>query len=262
MILPRVLNQTHSASLITRPSWSRPGALRSFYSNILHGLRPPRPDLTAYCTMASRRSARLTAQARVLSMPPPPPAPTKPRKRKASCPDPAAMNGIELSTAAPSTPKRRGRRTTTTTPPPATPTPSAIGLIAEPAAVKTPAASQTSASASAVTTPKPKSRAVARLADPKGTNATLLSPETSRIVTRKPTEETSTPSTQAKITTENILAEARAHLIRTEPRLKPMLVKPVTLVFPWGGRSVGERQPGRHDCVHMEAHFREDSPPI
>lgn len=142
---------------------------------------------------------------------PPPIAPAQSRKRKTS---PTAED-IE----APSTPKRRTQKSTTQ--PPATPTPSAVGLIAEPAAngVTTPAPSSSQTSAS-TTTPKPKSRAVARLADPKGTNAPLLSPETSRLVASKPTLGEATPS---KTTTANILSSACEHLIRTEPRLKALI---------------------------------------
>lgn len=247
MIFARIVSHTLSASLLAKSSWSkRPGAICSLYINtVLFSPRPRQPELTVYRTMASRRSARLSAQAEVLSMPPPPAPATKPRKRKASsqapAPVPSAVDGSEPSAAAPSTPKRRGRKTiTTTTPPPATPTPSAVGLIAEPAAANTPVASQASTPASAaVTTPKPKSRAVARLADPKGTNATLLSPESSRIVSRKPAEETSTAhSSEPKITTANILTEACAHLIRTEPRLKPMLVNSHALSLLVRGRSI------------------------
>lgn len=188
--------------------------------------------------MTGRRSARLGAQAgtktgdKIAPMPPPPPPASKSRKRKASSPAPAAVNG-EVSTPAPSTPKRRTQKTTI--PPPATPTPSAVGLMAEPAVANTPTASPSSS----VTTPKPKSHAVARLAHPKATNAPLLSPETSRVVASKPTtvEASPTPSSQHKTTTTaNILAEACAHLTRTEPRLKPLSVRPAPafVILSWG----------------------------
>ncbi|KAI3394735.1 hypothetical protein diail_2264 [Diaporthe ilicicola] len=150
--------------------------------------------------MASRRSARLSAQAvgkdaPAAVMPPPPATAVKSRKRK---PPPSASTVGELQAEAPATPKRRTKK-------PAAPsllssqtaTPSAVRLIAQP--VATPASSQ---AASSPVTPKPRSRAVARLADPNLTNAPLLSPETSRVISHKPT------------TTANILEEACSHLIK------------------------------------------------
>lgn len=231
MITTRASSRFHSASLLLTAS--------SFYRKVLRHLHPSRQEVTVQFVMASRRSARLSAQAEAsasASPMPPPPAPASAsasakmsRKRKATSPATAAaaLDGDASSTAAaPSTPKRRGRKTTATAaiPPPATPTPSAVGLMTEPAGVDTPiAASQSRASPAAATTPRPKSRAVARLADPKGTNATLLSPETSRVVAAKPIDgDTAPPSSQPHTTTASILAEACAHLTHTEPRLKPM----------------------------------------
>lgn len=164
--------------------------------------------------MASRQSARLSAQAEMqpaskIMAPPPAPIP-KSRKRKA----PLASAAVEGGDGeAPSTPKRHTNRFTI--PPPATPTPSAVGLIAEPAATPT-------KSSSPITTskPKPKPRPVARLGDPKGTNATLLSPETSRIITNPSLKEPSTPS---KSTTATLLSKACAHLIAIDPRLQSLI---------------------------------------
>lgn len=173
--------------------------------------------------MASRRSARLSAQAGAKpadnpspsAMPPPPALASKSRKRKASLPSEDTENG---EATAPSTPKRRVRNTPI--PPPATPTPSAARLIAEPAkGVNTPSQSTTAAT---ITTPKPKSRTVARLADPNKTNATLLSPETSRVVARKPLLSETLPSQQST-TTANILEAACTHLTTTQPRLAPLI---------------------------------------
>lgn len=241
MITTRAFSPFHSASLLTTPSgsWPPSPAALPFYRRVLRQLHPSRPPLTAQFVMASRRSARISAQveasasASASPMPPPPPpasaSANTSRKRKATSPTTAAaaLDGDAASTAAaPSTPKRRGRKSAATAaiPPPATPTPSAVGLMTEPAGVNTPVtASQPQASPAAVTTPKPVSRAVARLADPNGTNATLLSPETSRVVAAKPIDgDTVPPSSQLHTTTANILAEACAHLTRTEPRLKPM----------------------------------------
>lgn len=188
------------------------------HSSLLRQLRSPPllgPVFIARITMmSSRRSARITARARaeaeteaeadkmVSMLAPPPVSANKSRKRKASVP-------AEASTEAPSTPKRRTQKNAKApVPPPATPTPSAVHLIAEGA-----------------TTPKPRSRAVARLADPQATNATLLSPETSRIVTSLPQEPTSPTSSQplAPTTTANLLETACTHLIKTDPRLEPLI---------------------------------------
>lgn len=185
---------------------------------------PSNPTLTAHFTMSGRRSARLSAQASAMPPPPAPAPPTQSRKRKTS---PAAK-----TSEAPSTPKRRSQKPFLPTP--ATPTPSAVGLIAEPAAhglATTPPPSSSQASAATTTPkPKPKSRAVARLAHPNATNAPLLSPETSRLVASTPIpvgeeeEEAAaaTPS-HSKTTTDNLLSAACAHLVRTEPRLQPLI---------------------------------------
>lgn len=169
--------------------------------------------LTSDFTMSSRRSARLSAQAQVQAeavgkdapspvMPSPSAPATKSRKRKV--PPPASAEE-KLPAEAPATPKRRAKKTAVPSlPSTPTATPSAVRLIAEPAA--TPSSKP---AASSSVTPKPKPRAVAQLADPNLTNAPLLSPETSRIVSYNPT------------TTANILEEACAHLIKGKPSLEP-----------------------------------------
>ncbi|KUI61158.1 DNA-3-methyladenine glycosylase [Cytospora mali] len=172
--------------------------------------------------MASRRSARISALAETkpvdtLSPTPPPPAPAaRPRKRKAS---PA----VETDPAPPTTPKRRAPKSAATLPSTPTATPSAVRLIAEPAAApngfQTPTSS--AATTTTATTPKPKSRAVARLADPNLTNAPLLSPETSRVVSRLLGPDV--PAEHPTITTANILEDACAHLIKVNPRLNPLI---------------------------------------
>lgn len=66
---------------------------------------------------------------------------------------------------------------------------------------------------------------MSRLADPKATNATLLSPETSRIVNSLPQAPTTPSSSQPTptTTTANLLETACAYLIETDPRLKPLI---------------------------------------
>lgn len=116
--------------------------------------------------------------------------------------------------------------------PPETPTPDAVKLIAEgvPDAGMTPAQ-------------RPRHAAVNRLADPSRTNALLRSPKTSRIITSSPVDAVSpsklpdggaTPTTQPKTTTTttaNILEEACAHLIKVDPRMKPLIEKHHCRIF-------------------------------
>lgn len=129
----------------------------------------------------------------------------------------------------PSTPKKKR---TMTTPPPLTPTPSAVGIIAAPAS-------------NGAATPR-QHAAVTRLADPRGTNAMLLSPETSRLIaprqedppspskgrgtTTKPkvstvTKTTATPPTPNATTTQTLLKEACNHLISVDERMRPLIEK-------------------------------------
>ncbi|KAI1402030.1 DNA glycosylase [Hypoxylon fuscum] len=168
--------------------------------------------------MATRRSARLSAASSSTSTPAPAAAPLPapaPRGRKRKATSDAlkqdSTNGaLEEITEAPTTPKRR-RAPKSTKPPPATPTPSNVLLIGEPV--------------NAHETPKPKPAAVRRLADPNATNATLLSPETSRIVTRD-----ISPS-KAKATTDSLLSEACKHLVSVDERMKPLVEKHHCRVF-------------------------------
>ncbi|RYP75676.1 hypothetical protein DL769_003764 [Monosporascus sp. CRB-8-3] len=158
-------------------------------------------------------------------MPPPPtPLPKRPaRKRKTTSGEssPGETSGSIEAALAPTTPnKRRARAPGPATAPPATPTPSKAKLIAEPAVTTNGAA----------TTPK-QHPAVSRLADPNRTNAPLLSPETSRVVTAGSSSLSSSPSKASRpraaattmTTTANILEEACAHLIRVDPRMKPLI---------------------------------------
>ncbi|KAI1778292.1 DNA glycosylase [Hypoxylon cercidicola] len=168
--------------------------------------------------MATRRSARLSAvsASNPTADPPPAPAPApRGRKRKATTADtskPGGANGSSEgeSKIAPATPKRRRARKAAD-PPPATPTPSNVLLMGEPA--------------DAHETPKPKPAAVRKLADPNATNATLLSPGSSRVVARNVS-----PS-KAQATTANILEEACKHLISVDERMKPLVEKHHCRVF-------------------------------
>ncbi|KAG5985348.1 hypothetical protein E4U55_004572 [Claviceps digitariae] len=88
---------------------------------------------------------------------------------------------------------------------------------------------------------KPRDAKVARLADPRATNAALLSPETCRVVASKKVEvESASPdNTQTarrrgggggrggdgKLTTENLLDTACAHLISVDGRMRPLVEK-------------------------------------
>ncbi|KAK8048956.1 HhH-GPD superfamily base excision DNA repair protein [Apiospora phragmitis] len=168
--------------------------------------------------MSTRRSARLSAAAEAKplaeAIAPPPSAAPKSRKRKAAAGPAVSKEGGSPTTApevaAPSTPNKRRPKARIAEPPPATPTPSNAKLIGEPAALGT--------------TPKPKPAAVRRLADPNATNATLLSPETSRVVASKEVEFLSpTKSSGVKATTANILDEACTHLIKIDPRMEPLI---------------------------------------
>ncbi|KAJ4415302.1 3-methyladenine DNA glycosylase [Neurospora sp. IMI 360204] len=184
--------------------------------------------------MATRRSARLSALAAAQPndaaapiLPPPAPAP-KSRKRKVSAEDegePAPSPATEPQL--PPTPQKR-KVSKKAAPPPATPTPAAAALLSSPAAQK-----------------KPKPAAVSRLADPTKTNAPLLSPQTSRVVSSSPIrprdfEEGLSPSKPRALgrtkdadstTTENMLEKACAHLIAVDPRMKPLIDKHPCRIF-------------------------------
>ncbi|KAK7750551.1 3-methyladenine DNA glycosylase [Diatrype stigma] len=112
---------------------------------------------------------------------------------------------------APTTPSRKRRAKATQEP--ATPTPSNAKLMAEPAAT----------GHAPATTPKPKPAAVRRLADANRTNAALLSPETSRVVMRKAATASAAESPSKAPPAANLLEEACAHLIRVDPRMRPLI---------------------------------------
>ena len=72
-------------------------------------------------------------------------------------------------------------------------------------------------------TPEPP---IDRLADPFGTNAALISPESSKLFNAKAVADAS-PSKPSKLrlTTANILQQALDHLVEVEPKLKPVVEK-------------------------------------
>ncbi|KAI0885622.1 DNA glycosylase [Annulohypoxylon maeteangense] len=188
-----------------------------------HLLRPTLSSFKSHqvATMATRRSARVAAASATQDTtitPPVAPAAKAPRGRKRkAAPDMSQEDDSKenpegnVAPDAPTTPKRRRARKLAD--PPATPTPSSAKLISEPA--------------TAYETPKPKAAAVRRLADPNATNATLLSPETSRVITR-----VIPPSTSAgETTTTDILEEACKHLISVDARMKPLIEKHQCSVF-------------------------------
>ncbi|KAI3326031.1 DNA glycosylase [Xylariaceae sp. AK1471] len=187
--------------------------------------------------MSTRRSARLSAASELkassapsttMAPPPPPPAPAQ-RGRKRKAETDMAPNGVskKATVKAPTTPNKR-RAQKTSTPPAATPTPSNAKLIGEPA-VPGDTSLQTPPSK------RPRAAAVDRLADPNTTLATLLSPETSRVVTSKKAKARSRSVSPAKKplqggapdhktpVTANILEEANRHLIAVDPRMRPLV---------------------------------------
>ncbi|KAF6817986.1 DNA-3-methyladenine [Colletotrichum sojae] len=178
--------------------------------------------------MTTRRSARLSALPDTKVQPPAPaPAPVQSRKRKAAAQTNGSAEATTALVADPVTPPRkRGPRPAATPvpPPPVTPTPSAVGIIAE----------------RANRTVKPRSKAVNRLADPKATNAPVISPETSRVLASDPVEapsptkapeDAAAPGGAGRTTTANILEEACRHLIQVDPRMKPLIEKNHCRVF-------------------------------
>jgi DNA-3-methyladenine glycosylase II len=71
-----------------------------------------------------------------------------------------------------------------------------------------------------------------RLAIPDGTNAQLVSPGTRRLVSTKPLDQVSpSKNPSGTTTTKNILDAALEHLIKMEPKLKPVIDKHPCNVF-------------------------------
>ncbi len=71
-----------------------------------------------------------------------------------------------------------------------------------------------------------------RLAVLNGTNAPLITPETHRVIANKAVDQVS-PSKKGSIktTTGNLLEDALAHLVKVEPKLKPVIEKHHCHVF-------------------------------
>ncbi|KAK3957067.1 DNA-3-methyladenine glycosylase [Pseudoneurospora amorphoporcata] len=224
-----------------RTQQAKPRLIRQALGRLrLPGQIDTRRTLTTLTThtvkMATRRSARLSALAAAQPndtaaaiLPPPAPAP-KSRKRKVSAEgeEPAPSSSTTTEPPLPSTPQKL-KVSKKAPPPPATPTPAAAALLSSPAA-----AAQK----------KPKPAAVSRLADPNKTNAPLLSPQTSRVVSSSPIkprddteeeEEGPLSPSKAKVynttTTENLLEKACAHLIAVDPRMKPLIDKHPCRIF-------------------------------
>ena len=176
-------------------------------------------SIERYYAMASRRSSRLSAKSSTVgdnltngSIPPKVANTSRKRKNLAQETAETTINGSE---AGPSTPKRK--KVSKPILPPITPTPSTVGLMSAPYA-----------SADSGDMPPPR---VNRLAVPNGTNATLVTPETHRVVAAKPLDEISPSKISNVKTTAGILEDALAHLIKVEPLLKPVIDKHYCEVF-------------------------------
>ncbi|APA12388.1 hypothetical protein sscle_09g071580 [Sclerotinia sclerotiorum 1980 UF-70] len=136
-----------------------------------------------------------------------------PKKRKAaskeSCDSPSTEN------AKPSTPKKRSA--TSIRLPPVTPTPTVITSMSSPYR-----------DIDDSLHPPP----VDRLAVLNGTNAPLVTPETHRLLANKSMDEVSPSKPPAvKISTSDILDKALEHLIKVEPKLKPIIEKHPCRIF-------------------------------
>lgn len=121
-----------------------------------------------------------------------------------------------------STPKRKASTVTFV---PSTPTPAAVNALAK---TSRPLEFRD-------TTPEP---ATERLANPYATNAPLITPQTFRLVSSKALADASpSKSSEPRLTTSNILAEATKHLIDVEPKLKPIIEKHYCHIFSAEGLS-------------------------
>ncbi|KAM0264461.1 hypothetical protein ACHAQJ_000652 [Trichoderma viride] len=163
---------------------------------------------------ATRRSARISsnastqeaAEAAKTAAAAAAPLPPKENKRKRK-----AVPKPEPEPSVPSTPTKKQRPVA----PPLTPTTSAVTLNAEDSGLN------------GIKGTAHKS--VTRLADPRFSNATLLSPETSRIIASRDVEAVS-PSKAPSIgvrttTTATLLREACDHLIKVDERMRPLIEK-------------------------------------
>ncbi|KXX81954.1 DNA-3-methyladenine glycosylase [Madurella mycetomatis] len=177
--------------------------------------------------MASRRSARLsamTSNAKTAGLASPAAPSASSRKRKATAQAPVA----EAQGEVPSTPRRRKIKDDLE--PSETPTPDTVKLMTGGVQRADMAPAQ-----------KPRPAAVNRLADPNRTNALLRSPKTSRIIASKPVDGVSPSKLRERLapiavsmtttTTANLLEEACAHLIKVDPRMKPLIEKHHCRIF-------------------------------
>ncbi|KAI9678077.1 MAG: 3-methyladenine DNA glycosylase [Caeruleum heppii] len=124
---------------------------------------------------------------------------------------------------APTTPGRKRRAGGDAVP--VTPTPSAVGLMTMP---------YSTGDIDDGTPPPPTTR----LAGPHRTNAPLISPESSRVVAytgevidSSPSKATLSSPGRRTLTTSNLLSDACAHLLRVDPRLKPLIDKHHCRIF-------------------------------
>lgn len=78
---------------------------------------------------------------------------------------------------------------------------------------------------------KPQNAAITRLADPKLSNATLLSPESSRLVASRDVDSLSPSKAPRKTTTNTLLQEACDHLIKVDERMRPLVEKNHCRIF-------------------------------
>jgi DNA-3-methyladenine glycosylase II len=137
-------------------------------------------------------------------------APPKKKKTAAKASKPAAND------APPATPPRTKSQAKTILPP-ITPTPAAATIMSDP---YNPDDSDAH--------PVP----LDRLALPSGTNAPLVTPETHRLITRPPLDSISPSKAPAiKLSTTDILSKALEHLIKIEPKLKPVIEKYPCRIF-------------------------------
>ncbi|CEJ92955.1 Putative DNA glycosylase [[Torrubiella] hemipterigena] len=179
------------------------------------------PSTSTASEMSTRRSSRLSAGAQTEQAAAPAPSSTKPapaRKRKA-VDAPAVTNGV------PTTPtKKKSKATVAHTPDEKKLTTGAANVASEAA-------------------PVAANPAVARLADPRYTNAMLVSPETSRIVSRnvkplppinlskKSAGKGKAQEPQSTTTTQTLLQEACDYLIKVDERMRPLIAKHTCRVF-------------------------------
>lgn len=162
-------------------------------------------------------------------------APTEKRARKSKATEDVATKAVAqdgtISDAAtsemlppPSTPnKRRKVATTPTKPPPITPTPSAIGLMTSNSVLRPGYSTGDIDDA----TPPPDNRR----AEPHHTNAALITPGGTQVQAGVDTSTLSRPPTDSVTTSQCLLDEACAHLLKVDPGLKPVIDKHRCRIF-------------------------------